>query len=70
MIKAEFGHSNKYTGSPGRLFMLRGPKGLTPWVNLRCQKWIAGRYGVGLSPQNHKNKGSKIGFYLGKKGQG
>ena len=33
------------------------------------RKWIAGRFGVGLSPQNHplrsaKNRGNKIGFYL------
>ena len=39
------------------------------------RKWIAGRFGVGLSPQNHplksaKNRGNKTGFYLCKKGQG
>ena len=39
------------------------------------RKWIAGRFGVGLSPQNHplksaKNRGNKIGFHLCKKGQG
>ena len=33
------------------------------------RNWIAGRFGVGLSPQNHplksaKNRGKKIGFYL------
>ena len=37
------------------------------------RKWIAGRFGVGLSPQNHpfksaKHRGNKIGFYLCKKG--
>ena len=39
------------------------------------RKLISGRFGVGLSPQNHplksaKNWGNKIGFYLCKKGQG
>ena len=33
------------------------------------RKWIAGRFGVGLSPQNHplksaRNRGNKVGFYL------
>ena len=39
------------------------------------RKWIAGRFGVRLSPENHplksaKYRGNKIGFYLCKKGQG
>ena len=39
------------------------------------RKWIAGRFEVGLSPQNHplksaKNMGNKIGFYFCRKDQG
>ena len=39
------------------------------------RKWIAGRFDVGLSPQNNplksvENRGNKIGFYLCKNGQG
>ena len=48
---------------------------LMGWIEVPSvsRKWIAGRFGVELSPQNHtlksaKNRGNKIVFYFCKKG--
>ena len=32
--------------SPGQLFLLREPKGLTPWVDLRCHQYPENGYSV------------------------
>ena len=54
--------------------MLRGPKCLTPWVDLRYHQYPENGLLAGFTTKTpfevSKNRGNKIGFYLYKKGQG